>query len=211
MLFILQDTSVYKIPSFRTGPWDHTGSKHSYCRHLQFTHGSAPHWPWSRKVSQVQNQLCAPHSDAPLLMCALPPGALSLLPLHALEAALNLWRVHHPPTGEFGVGFRASAVALFPPYFALVRKFLSSILAWLGQWKGEGRWKEMVGLPSPFLLLWGAGSQGWWQRSCPAATLVSRRFLSSLGIELCRCRAAAGGWEWIPQGGRKAGNCLLTS
>lgn len=39
----------------------------------------------------------------------------------------------------------------FSPYFALVTKFLSSRLVWLGQWKGQGKWKEMAGLLSPFL------------------------------------------------------------
>lgn len=39
----------------------------------------------------------------------------------------------------------------FPPYLALVTKFLSSRLVWLGQWKGEGKCKEMAGLLSSFL------------------------------------------------------------
>lgn len=34
---------------------------------------------------------------------------------------------------------------------------------------------------------------------------------SSLSTELCRGRAAAGGWDWNPQKGKKAGKCLLTS
>lgn len=150
MLFILQDTSVSKIPSFRTGPWDHTGREHSYCRHFQYTDGSAPHWPQRRIVSQAQNQLCAPHSDSPF-WCVPCLQQDSSLPLHALEAAFDLWSVHHLLIGEFGVGFRASAVAVFHPYFALLRRFLSSILVWLGQWKREGKWKGMDGLLSPFL------------------------------------------------------------
>lgn len=206
MLFILQDTSVYKIPSFRTGPWDHTGREHSHCRHLQCTHGSAPHWPRRRKVSQVQNQLCAPQSDGPLLMCALSPGGL-LTASPCFGSSLK--PVKCSPSTYRGVwgGVWGPCCCCFPPYFALLTKFLSSILVWLGQWKGEGKQKEMAGLLSPFL----RGGKPRRMGPCPAATLVSRRFLSSLSTELCGGRAAAGGWDWIPQERRKAGKRLLTS
>lgn len=81
-------------------------------------------------------------------------------------------------------------------------------LMWPGQQKGKDGKKKWLAY---FVLFWGVGSQVWQQRSCPAATLVSRRFLSSNSIELCGGRAAAGGWGWIPREGRKAGKCLLTS
>lgn len=150
MLFILQDTSVCKIPSFRTGPWDHTGREHSHCRQLQCTCGSAPHWPRRRKVSQAQNQLCAPQSDGPLLMCALSPGGL-LTASPCFGSSLK--PVKCPPSTFRGVqgGVRGLCSCCFPTYFALETKFLSSILVWLGQWKGEGKQKEMAGLLSPFL------------------------------------------------------------
>lgn len=150
MLFILQDTSVCKIPSFRTGPWDHTGREHSHCRRLQCTCGSAPHWPRRRKASQAQNQLCAPQSDGPLLMCALSPGGL-LTASPCFGSSLK--PVKCPPSTFRGVrgGVWGLCSCCFPPYFALETKFLSSILVWLGQWKGEGKQKEMAGLLSPFL------------------------------------------------------------
>lgn len=129
MLFILQDTSVHKIPSFRTGT---TLEGNTHCRHLQCTYSSAPHRPRRRKVCQVQNQLCAPQSAGLLLMCVQSPGGL-LTASPCLGSSLK--PVKCPPSTYGGVwgGVRGQCCCCFPPYFALVTKFLSSILVWLGQ------------------------------------------------------------------------------
>lgn len=79
-----------------------------------------------------------------------------------------------------------------------------------GQGSSGGKDSEKKRL-AYFVLFWGVGNQVRRQRLCPAATHVSKRFLSSISTELCGVRAAAGGWDWIPQEGREAGKCLLTS
>lgn len=85
----------------------------------------------------------------------------SSLPLHALEAALNLWSVHHPLIGEFGFGFGALAVAVFPHTLHYWQNFC---LLYLYGW-GSGRGKESKRKwLAYFLLFWGVGSQGGWDR-----------------------------------------------
>lgn len=96
--------------------------------------------------------LC-PQSDGSFLMCALSPGLLTASP--CFRSCLK--PVKCPPSTYRGVWGTVwgmvwgQCCCCSPPYFALVTKFLSSILVWPGQWKEEGKWKEMAGLHSPFL------------------------------------------------------------
>lgn len=113
-----------------------------------------PTWFCTTLALKEEGQLSAepvlcPQSDGLLLMYALSPGLLTAPPCFRS----SLKPVKCPPSTYRGVWstVRGQCCGCFPPYFALVTKFLSSILAWLGQWKGEGKWKEMAGLLSPFL------------------------------------------------------------
>lgn len=98
---------------------------------------------------RAEPALC-PQSDGLLLMCALSPGGL-LTASPCFRSSLKL--VKCPPSTYRGVWgmVRGQCCRCFPPYFALVTKFLYSRLVWLGKWKGEGKWKETCGLLSPFL------------------------------------------------------------
>lgn len=98
---------------------------------------------------RAEPALC-PQSDGLLLMCALSPGGL-LTASPCFRSSLKL--VKCPPSTYRRVWSTVwdQSCCCFPPYFALVTKFLSSRLLWLRQWKGEGKWKEMCGLLSPFL------------------------------------------------------------
>lgn len=97
---------------------------------------------------RAEPALC-PQSDGPLLMCALSPGELTA----SLCFGSGLKPVKCPPSTYRGVWGMVwgQCCCCFPPYFALVTTFLSSILVCLGQWKGEEKWKEMAGLLSSFL------------------------------------------------------------
>lgn len=148
MLYTLQDISVYKIPSFRTGRWDRTGREHSYCRHLQGRRGSAPWQLRQRKVSQVQNQLCAPRSPGPPLMCALSPEGLLTTSPH-FRSGLNIHEVsttHSKGVGGGGVPGYCSCW-FFPMPCTNEEIFCLPYLYGQGSTRGE----EMAGLLCPLL------------------------------------------------------------
>lgn len=108
----------------------------------------------------MQNQLSAPQSDGPLLMCALSPGGL-LTASPCFGSSLK--PVKCPSFTHRGVwgGVRGQRCCCFPPSFPLVTKFLSSILVWLGQWKEGGRKvKSNVWPTSSFSEGWEAKDDG---------------------------------------------------
>lgn len=190
MLCILRDTSIYKIPSLEQG--DRSAltadlSRAAVVPHCAGLTGSVP-------LAQLVP-----------IWCVLSLQDSSLL-LHALEAASTPTRCP-PPTSK---GFRASPVAVFPPRLPRSSEEIFCLPYSYGQGSRGGKDSRKKRLAYSDLF-WEVGSQEWQQRSCPAPTLVSRRFLSSISTELCRARAAAGGWDWVPQEGRKAGKCPLTS
>lgn len=150
---MLQDTSVYKIPSFRTRRWDRTGRERSYCRHLQGRRGSAPCRPRRRKVSQAQNRGCAPQSAGPPLMCALSPeGLLTASP--CFGSSLNTCEVSTTHLKGVWGGSGLVLLLFFPHALAPVRKFsvFRTCMAGAAEW---GRIAKRNGWPNL------SSSEGW--------------------------------------------------
>lgn len=97
MLYTLQDTSVYKIPSFRTGRWGHTGREHSHCGHSK-ADVVLHHAGLARGRSAKRRTGSVPLGHLVPLWCVLSLQKDSSLPLHTSGAASPPIRC--PPPSE---------------------------------------------------------------------------------------------------------------